>query len=210
MSRKSKAEEFVNEGYNVTVTGRNVLITDAMKNYAIEKISKIERFSTRIIDVLVTMDIQRAEHRVDIVIKVNDIKIKSQAISDNMYASIDKASDRIVEQLLKYKDRLLDHQKRGIKSTEFNVNIIGTKDELKEMNEDIERENERHLYEKYHPHRVVKNEKRNLKTLTHDEAIMKMELSGDTFLPYRSEEDLKLKVIYRRKDDNFAIMEIEV
>ena len=39
MSRnKAKALEFVDKGYDITVTGRNVLITDPMKDYAMEKL----------------------------------------------------------------------------------------------------------------------------------------------------------------------------
>ena len=41
MSRKEKALQFADEGYNIQITGRHVKITDAMKNYALEK-SRIE------------------------------------------------------------------------------------------------------------------------------------------------------------------------
>ncbi len=48
MSRKTKALEFVGEGLNFNITGRHIQITDAIKSYAMEKVSKIERFSNRI------------------------------------------------------------------------------------------------------------------------------------------------------------------
>ena len=44
MSRKSKALEFAAEAYDISVTGRNVQVTDSMKDYVIEKISKIEGY----------------------------------------------------------------------------------------------------------------------------------------------------------------------
>src|ERR1700722_17426443 len=98
MSRKSKAAEFVDVSYNVDVQGRNVLVTDSMKEYAMEKVSKIERFIHRIIDVSVTLEVQKLEHRCDIVIQIDHIKIKSHAVTDNMYASIDKAVHKIETQ----------------------------------------------------------------------------------------------------------------
>lgn len=58
MNRKEKALEFVNEGYNIQVTGRHVEVTDSMKDYAMEKLSKLDRFSDQIIDVNVIMEIQ--------------------------------------------------------------------------------------------------------------------------------------------------------
>lgn len=216
MSRKSKAAEFLQEAYNIAVTGRNVMVTDAMKDYAIEKVSRIERFSNRIIDVVITMDVQKLEHRVDIVLKVNHLKIKSQAVSDNMYVSIDKAVDKVEAQLLRYKSKLQDHQARSVAAIDMNVNVLSfsPEEEILDVNADvnaeIEKENRRRLVDRFHPHQIVKRETRPLKTLTDGEAIMKMDLSKDAFLVYIGEEDQNIKVIYRRNDGNFGVIEPQV
>jgi len=211
MSRKSKAAELSNEGYNISVVGRNVMVTDSMKDYAIEKVSKIEKFSHRIIDVIVTMDIQKLVHRVDIVISVDHIKIKSQATSDDMYASIDKATDKIERQLLRYKTKIQDHHAKGLNVIDMQVNVIKKpeEEELEDVNIEIEDESRRQLVESFQVHEVVANETRPLKMLTLDEAMMKMELSGDTFMIFKAEEDQKIKVIYRRNDENYGVIEVE-
>lgn len=211
MSRKSKAAEFLQDVYNISVTGRNVAVTDAIRDYAIEKVSKIERFSDRIIDVLVTLDVQKIEHRVDIVIKVDHIKIKSHATTDDMYASIDKAVDKIEAQLLRYKDRIQDHHAKGVKEVDMNVNVLRSSPdaEIVEINDDIEDENSRRLMDKYHSHRVIKREKLPLKTLTDGEALMKMDLSGDPFMIYRSEETQRLRVISLREDGDYSVVEVQ-
>jgi putative sigma-54 modulation protein len=210
MSRKSKAAEFVQDIYNISVTGRNVLVTDAMKDYAIEKISKIERFSPRIIDVVVTMDVQKLEHRVDILIKVGQIKIKSQASSDNMYASLDKAVHKIESQLRRYKQKIQDHQSKPWEFINMKVNVVrppSPETELMEINDDIESENLKEIDERYRPLEIVKEETIPVKLLTWDEAVMKMDLSGDKFLIFKNEADLKLNVIYKREDGNYGIIE---
>lgn len=211
MSRKSVVEKFQNESYDIQVTGRNVMVTDAMKNYAIEKISKIDRFNCRITDVSIVMDIQKMEHRVDIVVKVGQLVIKSSANSDDMYASIDKATDRLQSQLRRYKERISDHQLKNGASIDINVNIIGEPQdkELQEVNDDIESESSAQMIGQYGTHKIVSKETKLLKTLNYAEAIMKMELSGDLFMVFRSEEDQKLKVIYRRNDGHFGIIEPE-
>lgn len=208
MSRKSKAIEFMEEVYNITVTGRNVMVTDAMKDYALEKVSKIERFSNRIIDVVVTMDVIRFEHRVDIVMKVEHLKIKSHAVTDDMYASIDKAVDKLEAQLLRYKGKILDHHLGRGQGVDMDVNVLKAigEDESVEINDDIEHETRERLLDKYSPHKIVAKEVHHMKALTDGEAIMKMELSGDTFLIYRSEEDRKIKVIYRRNDGHYGVI----
>ena len=211
MSRKSKAAEFVEEGYNITVTGRHVAVTDAMKDYVMEKISKIEKFSNRIIDAVVTMEVQKYEQRVDIVLKVNNIKIKSQAISDDMYVSIDKAVHKLEAQLLKYKNKLKDHQAKGNGAVEMSVDVLRSApdEELFELNDEIESETKRRLMDKYMPHKIVSRSKIPLKTLTDGEAIMKLDLSGDSFMVYRGEENKKIKIIYRRDDGDFGLIQPE-
>ncbi len=202
----------VNEGYKITIVGRHVHVTDSMKEYARDKISKIEHFSSRIIDVAVTMDIQKLEHKVDIVMKVDHIKLKVQASSNDMYVSIDKAVGKVIRKLRRYKSQIQDHQAKSISVIDMNVNVIkgpaGLGD-IEEINLDIEDENRKALEDEYKVHQIVSQEKRPLKTLSSDEAIMKMDLSGDTFMVFRSEEDLKLKVIYKRADTNYGIIEPE-
>lgn len=207
MSRKTKAAEFVDEEYSLTINGRNVLVTDAMKNYVMEKLSKLDKYGTRIIDIMVTMDIQRFQHQCDIVVKLNQIKIKSSATSENMYISIDRALDKVQSQLRKYKQRIQDHHAKALEEIDMTVNVIRPAENVvSEINDDIEAENLRKFDEEYKPHHIVKQEKRPLKVLTWDEAIMKMELSGDHFLVFRNEADRKLNVIYRREDGNFGII----
>lgn len=210
MSRRSKAAEFLQEAYNINVTGRNVLVTDAMKDYAIEKVSKIEKFSNRIIDVLIIMDVQKSVHSVDIVLKTDNIKIKSEASTDNMYASIDKAVDKLETQLLRYKDRIQDHHAKKAAHIDMQVNVLRpADDELNEVNSEIEDENQRRLFDKYRPHQIVSKETHCLKTLSDGEAIMKMELSGDVFLIYTGEDTQKIKIIYRRNDGDFGVIQPE-
>lgn len=208
MNRKSKAAEFIGESYNVVVTGRNVQVTESMKDYVLEKISKLEKYGDRIIDVVVTMDIQRVEHRVDIAMKFNNVKIKSQACTTDMYASIDMAVHKMETQLLKYKDRLQEHHSKNLATIDMNVNVIASTDR-DEINDEIESENARHLSKGFSTARILSQEKRTLRILNLEEAIMKIELSGDRFLVFRSEEDRRLKVIYRREDNNYGVIEVE-
>lgn len=212
MSRKERAEMFVDEGYNATVTGRHILVTDAIKAYAIEKLSKIERFSPRLIDVEFILEVQRAEHRAEIIMQFNDVKIVSHATTDDMYASIDLAVEKIQSQIRRYKSKIQDHHAKSLKGIDLNVNVIQPHrdSDLEEINGDIEEANQNSLLDHYGVHRVVAKETLPMKTLTLDEAIMKLDLSGNSFLIYRNEEDHKIKVIYRRKDGNFGVIEPEV
>jgi len=211
MNRKERAAEFVQEGYQISITGRNVIVTDALRDYVYDRVSRIERFTDRIINVNVILEVQRADQKCEITMKVNNIKIMSRANSTDMYATIDLAVNKLQRQLLRYKRRLNEHQARNVATVDMNVNVLASHrdDDLKDINEDIETLTEIEEVESYRPHQIVKQETLPMKTLTYDEAVMKMELSGDTFLIFKSEEDRKVKVIYRRNDGHYGVIEPE-
>lgn len=209
MSRKTKIAEFLDAGYQITVTGRHLQVTDAMKDYALEKISKLERLSSRIIDVNVVMDVQKQQQRVEIIMNVNTVIIKSSAATGDMYASIDEATHKLGTQLQKYKEKLQNHHIISRKEIDMNVNVIEPREEeLAEINSVIEEENLKALSNLYQSHKVVSRETRPLKKLSAEEAVMHLDLSGDLFLVYLGADNF-LKVIYRRNDGNFGIIETE-
>lgn len=205
MNRKEKALEFMEAGYNIQITGRNFEITEPMKDYAMEKIGKIERIIDRIIDVNVILDIQKLEHRAEIILKAGNFKIRSHASSTDMYVSLDQAFDKLESQLLRYKSKMQDHHAKGHAVLNMGVNIFTAPpaDEFDFDQEPLDGE----PIDRFKQHHIVKQKTLPLKTLTYDEAIMKMELSGDQFLIFKNEADLKLKVIYRRNDGNYGIIE---
>lgn len=205
MNYKAKALEFEDLGYEVKITGRNIEVSDSMKAYALEKLAKIERFMDRIINVSIVMDVQKLMHHVEIILKVGRLTITSQASSSDMYASIDKAISKLEAQVLRYKSKIQDHHAKGHAVLNMRVDVIekSIEDAL-----DIENAEDYAAETPAFPvHRVVKQDSLPLKTLTFDEAVMKMELSGDVFMLFKNEADQRLKVIYRRKDDNYGIIE---
>lgn len=211
MSEKTRAavkEKFETEEYPIHIVGRHIAITEPMKSYAIEKLSKVERFGGRVLSATITMDVQKMLHTVDMIIDVDNTKIKVSASSDNMYASIDLAIARLTGKVRRFKDRLRNHHAKGISEIELNVNVIeaGPNDDI---NDQIEEEMLKKVEADLKPHSVVSTEKKLLKMLSQQEAIMKMELSEDVFMIYLSEEDHKLKVIYRREDNHYGIIEIQ-
>ncbi len=207
LTRKQRIAEFP-AGYTIMVTGRHVHVTEAMKSYAEEKLSKLDRFGDRIIDIAVTMDIQKLEHRVDIVMKYGHTLIKSHAASNDMYISLDQAVEKLEAQLRKYKSRLNDHHSKDHPIVDMPVTVYSPSFEAvdeQEVNQGIDSLNQDVLQ----PHKIVKVESQQMKILTDDEAIMKMELSGRHAMVYRNEETRKLKVIYRQDDGNYSVIEAE-
>jgi putative sigma-54 modulation protein len=136
--------------------------------------------------------------------------IKVHASTDNMYSAIDKCTDRLMRLIRKYKSKLQSHRFKDLTTVDIHVNVIEPlRDDLKAINDEIEAETARQRENAMTLHPIVARETMKLKTLTQDEAVIKMELTGEPFLIYRAEEDQKLKVIYRRKDDNYGLVQIQ-
>lgn len=202
-------ERFAHKEYPIHLIGRHVNITDPMKKYAIDKLTKIERLGGRVVEATVIMDIQKLMHTVDFLINVNNTIIKVSGRSEDMYASIDQAIARLESKLRRYMKRLNEHHAKKLAEIDVNVNVIERISPLEDINDQIEEENLRQVEEELRPHQIVSKEQTRLKTLSQEEAIMKMELSEAPFMVYRGEEDRKLKVIHRREDGNYGVIEAE-
>ncbi|HSX13308.1 MAG TPA: sigma 54 modulation/S30EA ribosomal C-terminal domain-containing protein, partial [Chlamydiales bacterium] len=132
------------------------------------------------------------------------------ATTDNLYSAIDKASDRAITLIRKYKTKLQSRRFKDLTTVDIHVNVIEPlQDNLKAINEDIIAENARREEEELQLHKIVAKETMPLKTLTQDEAVIKMEISDQPFLIYRSEEDQKMRVIYRREDNHYGLVQVQ-
>ena len=210
MVDKTKFAEEDAAGYRMNIIGRNIYVTEAMKNHALEKLSKIERFHNHVIDLHMIMDIQKLEHSVEIILKFDHFTVKVATSSTDMYASIDRAVDKLQKKIRRWKDRIQDHHRKTLSAVDMKVNVLQRPyNDLEEINAEIEQTNREKLIEEYRPPHIIGVDKRPLKYLTTEEAIMKMELSDDAFLIFRGEEDQKLKVIYPRSDGNYGLIFLE-
>lgn len=210
MVARNKFKEEDAAGYRIDVIGRNVQITDPIRAYIWDKISKIERFHNHIMHVHVTLEIQKLEHVCTLLLKIDHTQVKARADSTDMYASIDRAMDRLQTLLSRYKSRIQDHHNKKPSVIDMQVNVLQRPyNEVEEINADIESVNVKREMGEYRPTKIIGTETRLLKMLTIDEAVMKMDLSGDRFLVFRCEEDQKLKVLYLRTDGHYGLIQPE-
>lgn len=208
MVDKEKFAEEDSLGYNIYITAKNFELTDPMRTHIEDKLAKIERFHNHIMDVHVTLDIQKVEHVCVITCHFNRLKVKVEARSTDMYASIDRAIQKLQRLFSKWKGKIQDYHKRPVSEVDMVVNVYRRppeEDEVEEVNHAIEAES----LKEWMPHEVKSTDSQLLRSLTTDEAIMKMELSQDPFLLFRDEKDKRLKVIYRREDSHYGIIQAE-
>lgn len=103
---------------NINITGRNVGVTESMKEYARAKIEKLSKFYDRATSARVTMDIDHLEHEVEMVMELTKgTTLVAKTSAADMYAACDLAEEKLSGQLRKWKERLTDHH-RGERRTD--------------------------------------------------------------------------------------------
>ena len=170
----------------VEIVGKNGFTpSDANKDYAIKKLSKLEGLIQDYgnVNARVVCKVYKAFHKVEVTIPTKNIILRAEVQEIDVYAAIDSAIDKLVSQVKRYNDRMKDKLgKKGIRSTEMSID--SSRDE-----------------------RIVRGKNVDLEPMTSEEAIDQMELLGHDFFIYLDKETRKTNVVYLREDGDYAIIE---
>ena len=96
----------------VDVTGQNIDITPAIRQYATEKLERIRRHLDHSIEAHMVLRVEKERHHAEAKIPVNGGALFADATSEDMYAAIDALADKLDRQALRYKDKHTDHHPR--------------------------------------------------------------------------------------------------
>lgn len=97
----------------VSITFRHMDATQALRDYVDGKIGNLEKHLIKPTEVHVILSVQKFRHRAEVVLLEQHFKASADEITDDMYASIDKAIDKVEIQVKKRKDKLQSHHKRN-------------------------------------------------------------------------------------------------
>jgi putative sigma-54 modulation protein len=170
---------------NIIVTGRQLEITAALKNYAEKKIKRFNRYLSNISEAVITLSVQKYRHKVEVLLKVNGVLIQAEGITGDVYSSIDEVAEKLERQIKKYKEKLVSHRKtEGKGAAEIPA-------------------------ETFPPEggRIIKNKRFDLKPMSPDEAAMQLELLDKDFFVFTNDNSGAINVLYKRKDGNFGLIE---
>lgn len=167
-----------------TIRGQKLEVTDAIRDYAISKIDKMEKYfeNPDEVSVKVVFSIRGREQKVEITINSINFDLRSEVSHSDMYAAIDLAVDKLEQQMRKFKSKLMSKER---------VEIVYDEDIV---DDDVLEE-------------VVKRKKVYLKPMDEEEAIMQMELLEHTFFVFKDIKTEKVNVLYKRLDGAYGVIE---
>jgi putative sigma-54 modulation protein len=193
---------------NVVVTGRNLDLTPALKDYLLDKLQRSQKHFDHPLHITALLSVAKnpsvAESQTaEITIKLNGSVIRGEESTENMYASIDLVADKIERQLRKYKTR---YYHKGNKGRDNHVNdVIDVSPEVDNdaaVNRDI-------ALEDVKP-KIVRSKRFPLKPMSPEEACKHMDLLGHDFFMFINSETGQVNTVYHRRDTNYGLIEPEV
>jgi putative sigma-54 modulation protein len=179
----------------VNITFRHLEPTDALKSHVRDRVTHVGRYIDRPSEAYAVLHVENLDHHAEITVKAGRFLLRGTGKSQDMYASIDAATDRIEKQLKKHKGKLDDRHKANGHSTE--IQAVEIRHDVLDILEHPDRPS----------HRVVKSRTFHAKPMTVDEAILQLELLDARFYVFQNLADRALNVVYRRDDGNFGLIE---
>jgi putative sigma-54 modulation protein len=92
----------------VNISGHQLVVTDALRDYVGEKLGRLERHFDKITNVQVTMEVAKLKQKIEATLHVAGGEVVANAEHQDMYAAIDLLVDKLDRQLIKHKEKQLE------------------------------------------------------------------------------------------------------
>ncbi len=185
--RAKREKELMN--MRITITGRNIDLTNGLKHQVEKKLGKLEKYFIPDAEVRVVLSRIKDLEKVEVTIPTKSGLVRAEEATDDFYASIDLVEEAIERQIKKYRTKLIDRRQSA---PTFSDLFLEDEEELPD--EDI---------------RIVKNKKFEIKPMDPEEACLQMELLGHNFFVFLNGETEAVNVVYKRRDGSFGLIEPE-
>lgn len=94
----------------VNISGHQLDVTDALRDYVVEKLGRLERHFDKITNVQVIMEVEKLKQRIEATLHIAGGEVVACAEHEDMYAAIDLLTDKLDRQLIKHKEKYLERQ----------------------------------------------------------------------------------------------------
>ncbi|NLW69899.1 MAG: ribosome-associated translation inhibitor RaiA [Eubacteriaceae bacterium] len=172
----------------IQINTRNYSLKNYLREELEKDISKLNKFFTE--DTVINVTINGSKNgllKVDMTVNVRNNVLRSEVTDNNLRTAGDKAVDKIISQLKKYKDKLRRRDNSSIRFENIeSAEIPGA------------------------TYNIVKNKTFELSPMTPEEACFQLELLDHEFYVFQNIEDEKICVVYRRKDMDYGLIEVKL
>lgn len=180
------------------IQARNMEVTDRINEYVTKKVGKLDRFLPAIEETRVELSFVKSarsaadRHVAQITVRGKNLLLRAEERADDIFAAFDVALDKLERQIDRYKGKRYRGRGDGRSAAEV---VPQPELELEEEEEPV----------------IVRRKKFSLVPMNEAEAIEQMKLLGhDNFFLFFDAEANKVKVLYRRRNGTYGLIEPEV
>lgn len=165
--------------------GKNIEITDALKEITAKKFEKLDKFFSKDIEGKVTFSSVKNDKIFEATIYLpNSTILRAEESTSDMYTSIDIVLDNLERQIRKNKTKL-QKKYQALETIRF-----------EKISEPVEEEEPK----------IVRVKNFDVATMSEEEAILQIELLNHDFFIFKNTKDSKTNVLYKRKDGNYGLI----
>lgn len=166
------------------IIAKKFTVNDEVKAWLQKKLKKLDKFFPEDTEVAVTLASQKNGERVELTINRNGAIFRAEEVDRDYLGALERAVDVIERQIRKNRTRL--EKKIYIKKDTFSAeDKTEAEDEFK----------------------ISKVKKFDIIPMTVEEAILQMNLLSHTFFLFRNAETGNLNVVYKRKENDYGLIE---
>lgn len=177
----------------MNIVGRNIVVTEAIRNYCENKFSKLSKYFDNILEVQATLSATKSKkgplQTAEVRVFVNGTVIKGVAVEEDLYVAIDRVEAILEKQLTKHKEKLRDNnhvqsEKRVVFQPEDRSITVETT-------------------------KKIVNISLNPRPMDVEEAILQLETLNKDFYVFTNSETGSMNVVYKKRNGDYGHIEPE-
>jgi putative sigma-54 modulation protein len=177
----------------VIIQGRNVEVTDRLREYVEGKVERLDRYLPTITEArmeLSTEQTRSAEDRqvAQLTLHIKGVLLRSEERSSDMFTSVDNVMDKIRRQIDRYKSK----RRARYRTSPAEVAALVLDEEEVEQRS------------------IVRTKRFSVTPMDPEEAIEQMELLGHSFFVFYNVDEGQINVVYARRDGNYGLLQPEL
>ncbi|MEM9505773.1 MAG: ribosome-associated translation inhibitor RaiA [Cyanobacteria bacterium P01_E01_bin.43] len=187
----------------LVIQGKNIEITDAIRSYVDQKISKaVHHFEHLTNEVDVNLSVAKnaritPKQSAEVTLYINGAVVRAEESSENLYASIDLVANKITRQLRKYKEK---RQNRNSSSVKPNDALVTTEDPTVDVSQVLAKA-------PVLPEAVVRTKYFSMPPMTVHDALEQLELVDHDFYMFLNAETGEINVAYERNHGGYGLLQ---
>jgi putative sigma-54 modulation protein len=173
------------------VKGKNVEVTDSLKDYALQKLGKLDKHLNDAARLELELQVEKnpsisANQVAEATVWTKGPILRARESSTDMKASIDQLVDKLERQATRYREKRRRGPGKGHAAPTHRV-----------------------AAEDGGP-LIVKTKQFPVKPMNPEEAVLQLELVGHDFFVFQNAETVEVNVVYRRRDGDYGLIEPQV